>query len=245
MPSSSAPRTTVVIPTWNRERILRRCLAAVESTASCEVLVVDNGSEDGTRSAIEESGVASIRNERNEGFARACNQGAEAAKTPYVCFLNNDTEALPGWLASMEPHAENCVVGSTLIERKSGEIHHAGIGFEPFGISTKADGRFVQRYEFRARELKGVRMSGPAAAVTGACLLVRRDRFLDLGGFDERFRNGYEDVDFCLRAQHAGLPVWYERSAVLLHDRFGSGRKERDPYQRENARHLFERWGIS
>lgn len=236
--------TTVIVPTWNRAHLLARCLDAVRATAECDVLVVDNGSTDETPAVIAEAGVGSIVNPDNRGFAVACNQGAEAAQTENVCFLNNDTEPKPGWLEAMERHARHAIVGCQLIERKTGQTHHAGIGFEPIGISTSENGHLRQRFEFRARELGGVRPSGPAAAVTGACLLVRRETFLRLGGFDPAFRNGYEDVDLCLRAQSSGVPVWYEPKAVVIHDRFGSGMAERKPYMKRNARLLFERWGI-
>lgn len=238
---------SIVIPVFNREDLTRQCLATLPPTLDGagigETIVVDNGSRPETAAALAEfPWVRVIRNERNLGFAAACNQGTRAAQGRFVVHLNNDTVATNGWLAHLLAPLADPGVGITGAKLlfPDGTIQHAGVvtRFSRLG----ADG--IAPYHL----LGGRPGNDPGAAVqrdfdivTGACLAMSRALYLDLGGFDETYWNGYEDVDLCLKVRARGLRVVYEPRALLTHFESQSGvqRKRRVLH---NIRELSERW---
>jgi GT2 family glycosyltransferase/glycosyltransferase involved in cell wall biosynthesis len=234
------PSVSIIIPTWNGCHLLRDCLWGLRAhtVGSYEVLVVDNGSSDATIEALR--GVPGIRLldlGANLGFARACNAGAAAARSPRLLFLNNDTVPLAGWLAPMlaalERDPRTAIVGSRLLYPYGRLVQHAG-------MDLNAEGDPYHPLKFEPGDVAAVTVDRLVPAVTGACLLVRRVAFERLGGFDTRFENGYEDVDLCLRARDAGHRVLYCGSSVLLHHEAASeGRL--DPARERANRERFRR----
>ena len=109
-------RVSVVIPVWNEWALTRACLASLVPTlrAGDEVIVVDNGSRDGTAAGLAQlTGVTVLTNASNRGFAAACNQGAREAATPIIVFLNNDTLVPTDWLEGLlAPFADPAIVAS-------------------------------------------------------------------------------------------------------------------------------------
>jgi GT2 family glycosyltransferase/SAM-dependent methyltransferase/tetratricopeptide (TPR) repeat protein len=235
---------SIVIPTWNRRDLTEQCLvrlAAVTDGCEYEVIVVDNGSTDTTPEFLQtlSGDVHIIRNEENLGFAVACNQGAKIAQGQFVVFLNNDTLPLKGWLSALlrevESSPEIGVVGSKLLY-EDGTIQHGGVAFSwlygtAYHIYThvSADAPLVNR----RRELQ---------AVTGACMLVRRESFEAVGGFDEGFRNGFEDVDLCLKIRDRGWSVVYQPQSTLYH--LESQTPGRKAHELENIARFIARWSI-
>jgi len=217
-PPAPEPAVSIVIPVSNRAEFTARCLQALARTVDLtdtEVIVVDNGSTDDTPSLLERPPlpVRVVRNEANLGFARACNQGAGAARGTLLVFLNNDTEPEPGWLEALRAAAADPgvgIVGARLLYPGTRRIQHAGLALTPDGIPDHV-WRNVPEDDPRVTEPRDLDM------VTGACLAVRREVFAALGGFDEQYVNGVEDVDLCLAARAAGLRVRYEPRAVVLH----------------------------
>jgi GT2 family glycosyltransferase len=178
----------------------------------------------------------------NLGFAAACNQGARAAQGRLICHLNNDIVAQPGWLARMIARLEPDVgiVGARLLF-PDGSLQHAGVATYPVRFGPEGIGPHHLYWKWSPATLASAQ---PADfdIVTGACLLTPRDLFLELGGFDEVFWNGYEDVDYCLRVRERGLRVVYEPGATLVHFESQSGvqRKRRIMH---NIKTLGARWG--
>jgi glycosyltransferase involved in cell wall biosynthesis len=132
----------------------------------------------------------------NRGFSAACNRGAWHAKSDWLLFLNNDTEALPGWIEALTDaavrHGSDTIFGAKLLYPDD-RIQHTGVAFDGEGQPVHVG--------------KGCSVSDPRwmdeqryPAVTAAAMGVSRLTFLKLGGFDEQYMNGYEDVDFCLKA---------------------------------------------
>ncbi|MGI8690819.1 MAG: glycosyltransferase family 2 protein, partial [Thermomicrobiales bacterium] len=218
MPISRVPRFSIIIPLFNRVLFTTICVRALTAVADrwdeTEVILVDNGSQDGTAAFLATLGTPfrGVNNERNMGFAHACNQGAAAARGEYLVFLNNDTVPQPGWLTALAgamtgPHTP-AIAGARLLFPDD-TVQHAGLGFnarhEPVQLfyGERADG--------------AARASRAVPAVTGACLMVERARFLASGGFDEGYINGFEDLDFCCRMRKEGGAVWYEAESVLYH----------------------------
>ncbi|MCG6925697.1 MAG: bifunctional glycosyltransferase family 2 protein/class I SAM-dependent methyltransferase [Acidobacteria bacterium] len=242
LPNDPDPEVSIVIPVWNHLAMTLECLRALRShtEGSYEVVVVDNGS-----SPRAEAVLGRIRNlrlhrhESNLGFARACNEGARRARGRHVLFLNNDTIPQPGWLPPLlaafrkDPHID--VAGSLLLYPDTGEVQHAGVDIEP--------GMFpVNRYRFHSSGTPEVNRDAVVPAVTGACLLTSRDCFDRLGGFDEGFVNGFEDVDFCLRVGEAGGLCYYCADSVLLHHESATPGRLDPQRQADNLAQLHRRW---
>jgi GT2 family glycosyltransferase/tetratricopeptide (TPR) repeat protein len=239
----AGPLCSIIIPVWNKAELTRQCLTKLaEATRGIdyEVVIVDNGSTDETPAFLRRlSGdVRIVTNAENRGFAKACNQGAALAKGRYLVFLNNDTIPLPGWLNALvdevETHAEVAVVGSKLLY-EDGTVQHAGVAFSWTWSTPYHIYRGVSRQApmvGRRRELQ---------AVTGACMLIRREQFEAVGGFDEDYRNGFEDIDLCLKVRERGGRIVYQPKSVLYHlESQTPGRKDHD---RANAKRLCGRWG--
>ncbi|QDU59993.1 N-acetylglucosaminyl-diphospho-decaprenol L-rhamnosyltransferase [Planctomycetes bacterium Pan216] len=238
-------KTTIIIPHWNQADLLGRCLELLEQRTPhfcASVLVIDNGSTDHTPEVLRRHPlVRSRRLDSNRGFAVACNIGASMAETPYICFLNNDTEAKLGWLhpleATLDAEPDVAAVGPKLLY-PNGKIQSGGVR-----IYRNAKGSVTTAAEM----FRGEPGDHPAAntrrdsAITGACLLVRRSVFWDVAGFDERFRNGLEDVDLNLKLHQAGHRTVYEPASAVIHHCGASGR-ERHRYHRQNKQLLREKW---
>ncbi|MFQ5828089.1 MAG: glycosyltransferase [Candidatus Methylomirabilia bacterium] len=232
---------SIIIPIQNRREATRQCLTALGQATQgmdYEVLVVDDtctDDPDGTLATLS-GDVQIIRNSENLGFARACNQAVSAARGRYLVFLNNTTIPLDGWLKALvdevETHPEVAVVGSKLVS-PDGTIQHAGVVFGadllPYHIYSGLDSDHPavnHRREF--------------PAVAAACLLVRRDAFEAVGGFDEEYRNGLEDVDLCLKLRQRGYRVVYAPESRLEHrDKGEAPTHGKDSH---NAQVLHRKW---
>jgi GT2 family glycosyltransferase len=221
-------QASVIVPVHGNARLTQRCLDMLlaDLPADAELLVVDDASPDETPELLAAYGdaIRSLRLEENVGFARACNAGAAQARGELLVFLNNDVEPMPGWLEALRGHAagapEAAAVGAKLLY-PNGTVQHAGVVFGQ-------DGYPHHLYAGFAAEHPAVNRSRRLQAVTGACLLVRRAAFEEVGGFDPGYLNSLEDVDLCLRLAEAGGEVHYCHEAVLVHLESASrGRSDR------------------
>ena len=238
---------SIVIPVFNKAALTRVCLQSLAETLPRdlmgEVIVVDNGSTDDTAAVLAEfPWVKTIVNERNLGFAVANNQGAAVASGRFLVLLNNDTKALPGWLEALLAPLESEDVGAVgaRLLFADGLIQHAGVIFNEVlsGTNTMAP----THYGFLSpAEEATVMKRRDVQAVTGACLATTRELYVRLGGLDEGFWNGYEDVDFCLKIRHAGLRIIYEPTATLFHYESQSG-SQRFRRVMPNIERLERRW---
>jgi len=236
------PTCSVIVPVYNLAHVTHQCLRRLLATAprdfEVEVVVVDDASRDETPRLLTDYAdrVRVVRHRANQGFARSCNDGAAAASGRYLVFLNNDTIPGTGWLDALVRHAESDpaigAVGAKLVFT-DGRIQHAGMVFDQAG-----DPRNI--YVGFPGDHPAVNRSRAFQAVTGACLLVPRDLFLQAGGFDEAYRNGSEDVDFCLRLGQMGRAVRYCPESTLVH--FESVSEGRTAADDQNRRLFRRRW---
>lgn len=219
---------SIVVPVHDHAALTRRCLDAVlvDLPADCEVVVVDDASTDSTPQLLDTYGEAIRRLALpcNLGYAGACNEGAAAAKGEALLFLNNDTEPQHGWLQALDDYVEQhpaaAVVGAKLLY-PTGAVQHAG-------VVIGQDGYPHNLYAGLPAEHPAVNHSRHLQAVTGACMLVGRVAFEEVGGFDTGFANSLEDVDLCLRIGAAGGEVHYCHEAVVTHLESASrGREDR------------------
>jgi GT2 family glycosyltransferase len=230
------PSVTVIIPTRNRVDLLRTCLEGVASTAypKIDVIVVDNGSDDPETldylAAMEKSHIRVMRHPGPFNYSTINNRAAREAQGQLLCLLNNDIEVTsPDWLSIMAKQAMRADVGAVGAQLlyPDGRIQHAGV---VIGVGNAAGHahRFVRPQEegyFRRHMLPQF-----TSAVTGACLVVDRERFLAVSGLDERnFAVAYNDVDLCLRLNQRGWQSLYEPRAVLIHHESVSRGQDLDP----------------
>lgn len=239
---------SIIIPCFNKVDYTVRCLTSLAEHTPAdryEVVIVDNASSDATPDlcAQLEGDVTAIRNDVNLGFSKACNQGAAAATGRHLLFLNNDTEALPGWLEPMldiiESEPDVGAVGSKLLFPDD-TLQHAGV------IVTEVEGGVpisaTHEHYRLPKDHPPANFRRDMDIVTGACVLFRREAFEAAGGFDEGYWNGYEDVDLCLSLRDAGWRVVYEPASSLYHHESVSG-PERFRKVDANVQRLQDRWG--
>jgi GT2 family glycosyltransferase len=210
-------RASVIVLAWNGIEYLGPCLDTVlaQKYADFEVIVVDNGSTDGSADFVAEHypHVRLIRNEQNLGFAAGNNVGLAAASGDVLVLLNQDTQAHEGWLEALVSTFDDATIGiaGCKLLYPDGTIQHAG-GYvhglrgetEHVGRHEEDDGRFDQLADIEY--------------ATAAAVAIRRPLLEQIGPLDEAYYPAYyEDVDWSYRARGAGLRVVYQPSAVVTH----------------------------
>lgn len=244
------PKVSIIIPVFNNLCLNRQCLKSIYQNtqdSNYEIIVVDNASTDGTTDFLLHEAAKGllrvIRNDANLGFAKACNQGAEAALSSYLMFLNNDTEPQKGWLEPLLEILENdpsvAAAGSKLLF-PDGKIQHAGVVIID---DRKLPDPLVARHVYYEKpgDFNDANQRRTFQALTAACLLVRKSAFRQAGGFEEEFWNGYEDVDLCFKFQERSWKLVYQPESVVIHHESKSG-PERYRRTDENTRLLHRRW---
>ena len=216
------PKVSVIIPVWNLWDMTASCLRSLaEHTPGekMEVLVVDNGSDDGTAEHLPVLGrelfgenFRGIRLPQNMGFAVACNAGARAATGGLLFFLNNDTSVSSGWLPPLVETMNKPGIGATgpLLLYPDGSVQHCGIAVSPFrGL--------CHIYEHFPGAHASPRKQRSLQAITGAALMLRKENFFQAGAFFEDYLNGFEDVDLCCALRHMGLRLVLNPQSVVVH----------------------------
>jgi GT2 family glycosyltransferase len=236
---ASEPRVVVSIPNWDGRTLLEECLEGLFETTdyeNFEVVVVDNGSDDGSVSMLRERfpQVSVVENETNRGFSKANNQVFDVAldmDSEYVLMLNNDTIITdPDWLSALVAVAENDtdvgIVGCRVRET-DGSIHYNG---RYFPLSEHLFGDLTDRYAYnryqREEEPEGYEYVDD---VVGAVYLIDTAVIETIGGLDERYSPAYgEESDYSCRAWNAGFRVAFSNRVEVGHSRNESS-SELDP----------------
>jgi GT2 family glycosyltransferase len=211
------PLVSIVIPTRDRLDLLEPCLAALESRTTYpnyEVVIVDNGSvEERTRLFLERTRHRVVAAPGPFNYSRVVNAGVAAAGGELVVTLNNDvTISSTDWLEQMVGVARLPGVGivGVYLEDPSGHPQHEGVVIAPYPQHLRRDRNYVVPDVF----LEATR---EVAAVTGACQMVRRSVFDELGGLDESLAVVHNDIDFCLRAARLDWRTVYLATVRHLH----------------------------
>lgn len=252
------PKVTIIVPTKDHPELIIACLDSVLCTnyPSYEIVLVDNGSDMGKLRGVYSKyealftakgvRVTLIYENRPFNFSSQINMGAKlSSDSKYLLLLNNDTEILtPDWLSELvwplELDEGIAAAGSRLLYA-NGSIQHAGVIMGAGGVADhchRGHARGTGGYFSRIMALHEV------SAVTGACLLVRRDRFDEVGGLCELLPKAFNDVDFCMKLRKAGWRIIYQPWSVLYHYESVSRGVDahNDPVFVEAHRIMFERW---
>jgi GT2 family glycosyltransferase len=230
------PPLSVIVPTRNRVDLLRTCLDGVAAAhyPQVDVIVMDNDSDDPETlaylAALDPSRHQVLRHSGEFNYSAINNRAAAQAQGRLLCLLNNDIAMIdPHWLAILATQALRPNVGAVgaRLLYPNGRIQHAGV---VIGVGNAAG----HAHRFLRPDEEGYfhRHSLPQfiIAVTAACLVVERDKFMAVGGLNERdFAVAFNDVDFCLRLNRQGWQSLYEPRATLIHHESVSRGLDRDP----------------
>jgi GT2 family glycosyltransferase/glycosyltransferase involved in cell wall biosynthesis/protein-L-isoaspartate O-methyltransferase len=245
--TSEHPIASVIIPTYGNWAYTRRCLESIQLNlpgTPFEIVVVDDASVDDSADRVAQcAGVRLVRAPRNLGFIGACNLGARSARGELLLFLNNDTEVRAGWLEALvdvvETRPDVGLVGSRLVY-PDGRLQECG------GIIW-ADGTGWNYGRNESPDQPEYRTLRDVDYCSGAALLVRRELFERIGGFDTRYAPAYyEDTDLAFAVRAAGYRTMVQPESVVVHHEgvsngtdLGSGIKR---YQEINRAAFVEKW---
>lgn len=230
----SQPRVSALIVSYNTRDLLLDCVASVVCEPGTEVIVLDNASSDGSADAVAARfpGVHVLRSERNLGFAAGTNEAARHARGDLLLLLNPDAWLLPGALAAMsaclEARGRAGAVGPALVY-PDGSPQAAAFAFpglvqialDLYPLPRLMDSRLNGR-------LHGGRAARQIDHPLGACMLVRRTTWQDVGPLDEGFYMYLEEVDWCRRARARAWEIWYSPDATAVHHAGAATRQRRD-----------------
>ncbi len=224
---------SLIILNWNGHAWLDGCLRAVLALdpAPAEVIVVDNASTDESVAFVRRAfpTVRVVALDHNVGFAAGNNAGARTCATTFLVFLNNDTRVHPDWLGRLVAPADassdvGLVTSRVVFMEPPGVLDSAGDGYLRCGGAFKHHHGQAEAEALTSREV---------FSACGAALLIRRDLFEALEGFDEDFFMVYEDVDLSYRARLRGARCVYAADAIVLHA--GSASLGRVRYRRPSS----------
>ena len=223
---NSRPRVSVIIPNKDEKEALQSCLDSLRDTVkniNMEILIVENNSSgkeifEYYRELSVRPYIRLLRWKKGFNYSAINNYAAARAGGDYLLFLNNDVRALrEGWLEEMLGvcrRGDTACVGAKLLY-PGGTIQHAGI---VIGIGGVAGSMFTDMKADRSGYFHKASLMQDMSAVTAACMLMKKQVFERIGGFDEKLAVAFNDVDLCLRAGEAGYRVVYDPFAVLIHD---------------------------
>jgi len=238
---------SIVIPSYNDLPFLTKCLASLERTlgdAEAEIIVVDDYAEQENARRLQqlEGGrVRVILRAERGGFAKAVNTGIAAAKHD-VILLNSDTETLPGWFEAIQFAARGLDprigIVSPMLVYPDGLIQYGGT----YHSRRSAPQWFAHRHVGRRASDPIARVPGYLRAACGACMYITREVVDAIGGFDEHYWLGFEDVDYSMRAWEAGFRSWYEPRGTVVHHESATRGYSQGPRELSSMRHFWARW---
>jgi GT2 family glycosyltransferase len=243
---------SIIIVSWNTKEYLLRCLESVfrtERSRSWDVIVVDNGSKDGSEKEAKQlyPEIRLIANEKNLGFAKATNQGVKHASGKWILLLNPDTEARDGaietLIAFMDSHPDAGIAGAQLLNG-DGSKQNSIANFP--SLATELLNKSLLR-RFLPEKFPGKERvySGPkeVESVIGACLIARREAIEKVGILDEDYFLFFEETDWCYRMKKTGWRVYHVPQAEVVHfqGRGAESRKREAKVEYYRSRYRFFR----
>lgn len=218
VPTSKQPLVSVIIPIHGKVEYTLACLRSIvrhPPSVPFEVIIVDDASPDNSAESLAQiAGLRLLHNDRNLGFVGTCNTGAVVAHGEFLLFLNNDTQVTSNWLDGLLrcfEERDDCGIAGSRLVYPDGRLQEAG------GL-VFADGSCWTSGRFEHRDAPTWRYRREVDYVSGAALMIRREVFEFVGGFDERYAPAYyEDTDLAFAVRQLGLKVYYEPSSTVVH----------------------------
>lgn len=261
-PVQGNPLISIVIPSKNQLKVVKRCIESIyhkTSYKNFEIILVDTGSTDKAVWRWYKKQQKQHANfhlvewpEKPFSYASSCNKGAEVTNGELLVMLNNDTEVIsPNWLEVMAGDAQRKEIGAVgclLFFPDKYHIQHAGVGVGLGGVAANSFSMMTLEQKMTQTQHLMLNTKHDMTVVTAACLMIRKKLFMEVGGFDEKFRVSYNDVDLCLRIYEKGLQNLYTPYVRLLHHESISvglpeELKKRDTVEFKDAKQLFvKRW---
>lgn len=214
----------VVILNFNGEKLLDQFLPSViQHSDQAKIIVVDNGSTDGSVQILKTKfpGVQLIEFKKNLGFCGGYNEALKQIDHPIVVLLNSDVEVTAGWLESpTRLFASNATIAAVqpkiLAQKHKTEFEYAGAGggFIDLMGYPYCRGRIFNSLE---KDMGQYNDQRPVFWASGACMFIRREKYLEAGGLDEDFFAHMEEIDLCWRLHRLGNQVWYDGSSTVYH----------------------------
>lgn len=255
------PKVSIIIPTKDCMDDLRKCIKSIEERTdykNYDIIIVDNNSKDNhaieyLQTISKTPNIRLLKYEKPFNYSAINNFAAKNSKCEYLLFLNNDTEIISEeWITSMLEHAQRKEVGAVgckLLYRNN-SIQHAGL---ILGITGKRGQLGVAGHSHKHLPNSEIGYFGRPhiihnlSAVTGACVMIRKDVFEEVGGFNEQLVVAFNDVDLCLRIREKGYLIVYTPYAMLYHHESLSRGYEDNPKKQERfskeVKYMRERWG--
>ncbi len=246
---------SVIIPTRDHGEDVDRCLTTLfEKTTyeNFEIVLVDNGSTDLDSLAIferwarKDTRIRIVPYDVPFNYSQINNYAVKHSKGPYLLFLNNDTEIItPDWMEAMVEQAQRPGIGAVgaLLLYPDGSVQHAGVVIGIGGVAGHSHKYYPGDAHGYFSALKAI---NNYSAVTGACLMVRREVFNGVGGFDETLAAAFNDVDFCLKLRESGYRNVYLPHVRLYHHESKSRGVETTPEKQARFQHevrtMIDRW---
>ena len=206
----NVPLVSIIIINYNGKSYLEKCLESIKKIKydNLEIIVVDNNSTDGTMEFLAQNypSIITLKLDKNYGFAKPNNVAAKIAKGDFLLFLNNDTEVTPNFLTELvQVLVGNNQIGicQSLLLKPNGEIDSSGDFIDTIGVVYNSKEPID-----KIREISSAR---------GASMIIRKELFLDLEGFDEQFFVSFEDVDLGWRTWIKGYKVVINPKSVVYH----------------------------
>lgn len=236
------PGVSIITALYNCVELTQRYVDSLVKTlqgVDWELILVDDASSDGTQDYLKSlegnPRITCIRNTENKGFSASNNIGASIAKADTIAFLNNDLELTTGWFEAMQKTLEMTeapgVVGNIQINPQSELIDHAGVFFGLDGMPRQA-----RKNRRRYPTCDYTEWN----AVTAACMLIKTSVFKEIGGFDESYRNGFEDIDLCVKLKQKGYRHYVANKSRIYH--MVSASPGRHKNNDKNSDLFSERW---
>jgi len=241
-PDSDKPLISIIIPTKGNVKLLKTCIESIETKSSYknyEILVIYNGDKKEAKKYLNYIKHKVLVYDKPFNFSHINNFAVTNAQGKHIVFLNDDTEIIsPDWMDFMLEHSIKSNVGAVgaLLFYRNDTIQHAGVLIGIGGITSHAFESLPQN----AQGYKGlVQTVRECSAVTGACMMIKKNLFEQVGGFDENLAYSFNDVDLCLRLRETGYSIIYTPHAQLYHHGTASR-----PYTEDNneIRYFVKRW---
>ncbi len=236
-------RISFIIPLYNHLDYSKKNLLSLRSTIpqnlSYEIIMIDDASEDETAdwlNSLSDPNIHKIFNAENLGYAKTNNIGVRQAKGEVLVLINNDLIFSEGWLEPMldildRPELNAGIVGNVQRRVVDNEIDHAGVK-----VTVRGQIDHIRAIH-KDSSIDCLRMF----AVTGACLMIRREDFINAGYFDETYLNGVEDIELCMSVKKNGKSVYLASKSVIQHH--VSLSRDRASIQNEiNSRTFYKKW---